>query len=457
MGEQGGAADPRRSSAPVGGHSMNLPELSVTGLDERGHLTFKQWRPPPVGDFATPADLAGIITAFRGWVRANSDPGFRPITEQGAISEQGLKRLLLLAYQASFYTDEGRYTRARIFVPDVDRQAHPVRINYLFTPPKRLSGPKRISQLAPALVAEDAALAVQETAGDLACVGINLLDAADASRPLLGMPRGWTGAVGGLQVQILAPGELRVSEGRAEYTLRANRILVYSWVASAAQVDRWIEEVTQDLTARCSAQDKGWNARLLTVPGADVRALWSHVLREAVRLRHGGAFVVVPEPRRAPIDLRYPTEPLVLGGDLAELWLALARAHPLLGSNLSADALEQTRVRRHQLWSTAASVGHLSALDGCVVLDRRMTVHGFGGSIETGAAGASPRTYADSRTHAPLAEKQLLARFGHRHRSAFLLCKAVPNAIAFVISQDGDLPVFSSDDRHVYCDENLSP
>jgi hypothetical protein len=33
----------------------------------------------------------------------------------------------------------------------------------------------------------------------------------------------------------------------------------------------------------------------------------------------------------------------------------------------------------------------------------------------------------------------------------------VPNAITFVISQDGDLPVFSSDDRHVYCDENLSP
>jgi hypothetical protein len=191
-------------------------------------------------------------------------------------------------------------------------------------------------------------------------------------------------------VQVLAPGELRVSEGRAEYTLRANSILVYSWVASAAQVDRWIEELTQDLTGQCSAQDRDWNARPVTVPGADVRALWSHVLREAARLRHGGAFVVVPDPQRAPIKLKHPTEPLALGG-------------------------------------------------------------------ETGAANASPLTYADSRTSAPLLEEQLLPRFGHRHRSAFLLCKAVPNAIAFVISQDGDLPVFSSDDRHVYCDENLSP
>jgi hypothetical protein len=436
---------------------MNLPELFVTGLDERGHFTFKRWCPPPVEDFATPADLARIITAFREWVRASSSPGFQPITEQGAISEQGLGRLLLMAYQASFYTDEGRSTRARLFVPDVDGQAHPISINHRFAPAKRLSGPKLLSQLAPSLVAEDAALVVQETGGELACVGISLLDAADASRPLLGMPRGWTRAVGGLQVQILAPGELRVSEGRAEYTLRANRILVYSWVASAAQVDRWVEELTLDLAAWCSSEDKDWTTLPLTVPGADVRALWAHVLREAVRLRHGGAFVVVPDPARAPIKLKHPTEPLALGGELAKLWLALARAHHLLGSNLAADALEQTRVRRHQLWSAAASVGHLSALDGCVLLDRRMTVHGFGGTIETAEAHSSPRTYADSRTNAPLSEEQLLARFGHRHRSAFLLCKAVPHALAFVISQDGEMPVFSSDERHVYCDENLSP
>jgi hypothetical protein len=167
--------------------------------------------------------------------------------------------------------------------------------------------------------------------------------------------------------------------------------------------------------------------------------------------------VIVPDPRRAPVELKHATEPLPLGGELSELWLSLARARHLLGSSLAAEALEQTRVRRHQLWSTAASVGQLSAHDGCVLLDRRMTVHGFGGTIETAATASSARTYVDSRTNSPLAEDQLLARFGHRHRSAFLLCKAVPNAIAFVISQDGDLPVFSSDDRHVYCDENLSP
>src|SRR5262249_55594755 len=157
------------------------------------------------------------------------------------------------------------------------------------------------SQLATALVADDSALVVQEAGSGLACVGIGLLDAHDAARPLLGMPRGWTGAAGGLPVQVLAPGELRVSPRPAGYTLRGNSIRVYSRVASVSAVDRWIEELTRDLTARCSAGDAGWNLCPFTVPGADVRALWSHVLREAVRLRHGGAFVIVPAPRRAPI------------------------------------------------------------------------------------------------------------------------------------------------------------
>src|SRR5262245_6983665 len=185
---------------------MNLPELFVTGLDAEGDFTFKPWSPPAVGEFATPADLARIITAFREWVRANAGPGFQPITEQGAISEQGLGQLLLLAYQASFYTDEGRYTRARLFVPDVNPRARPLRINHRFTPPKPFAEPKMISQLAPSLGAEDAALVVQEAADDLICVGVSLLDAEDAGRPLLGMPRGWTGAAGGLQLLILAPG-----------------------------------------------------------------------------------------------------------------------------------------------------------------------------------------------------------------------------------------------------------
>jgi hypothetical protein len=35
------------AGASVRGDTMNLPELFVTGLDERGHFTFQRWSPPP--------------------------------------------------------------------------------------------------------------------------------------------------------------------------------------------------------------------------------------------------------------------------------------------------------------------------------------------------------------------------------------------------------------------------
>src|SRR5262249_5736609 len=330
----------------IGGDTMNLPDLFVSGLDECGCLTFQRWRPPPVDDFATPSDLARIISAFREWVQANSGPGFQPITARGAISERGLERLLSLAYQASFDTNEGRCTRPRPFVPDAGRPAPSLRINHRFTPPKQLSDPKMISRLAPTLVADDSSLVVQDTGGDPACVGISLLDAQDAGRPLLGMPRGWTGTAGGLQLQILAPGEVRVSQGLATSTLRAKRMLASRRVASVAQVDHWIEELTRDLTTRCSDEDAEWNVQPFTVPGADVRALWSHVLREAFRLRHGGAFVVVPDPRRGPGALEDPTQPPGLGGGRAAPWLALARGRPRAGGRVFAGGLRQPPGRR---------------------------------------------------------------------------------------------------------------
>ena len=37
-----------------------------------------------------------------------------------------------------------------------------------------------------------------------------------------------------------------------------------------------------------------------------------------------------------------------------------------------------------------------------------------------------------------------LTRFGMRHRSAYRFCHWVPGAMAFVISQDGDLRVFGN-------------
>ena len=233
----------------------------------------------------------------------SSSPGFQPITARGAVTERGLDRLLSLAYQASFNTDEGRSTRARLFVPDVGRPAAPLRINHRFTPPKQVSDPKMISQLATALVADDSALVVQETGSGLACVGIGMLDAQDAARPLLGMPRGWTGAAGGLQVQVLAPGELRVSEGPAEYTSSA---LTASW--SIAGWRPWPRSITgsrnlgtRDLMGAMFGRERGLERAALHRPRRRREGpLVTRTEGGGPLAARGGTQRIVPAPRPRP-------------------------------------------------------------------------------------------------------------------------------------------------------------
>ena len=113
--------------------------------------------------------------------------------------------------------------------------------------------------------------------------------------------------------------------------------------------------------------------------------------------------------------------------------------------------------RKVQLSAKARAFGNFSAVDGCVVLDRGMNLIGFGGEIriDDEMLKESPRTLIDRRTNTPAADQDL-RHLGTRHRSAFRLCKMVGGALVFVISQDGDLRIFSSDANHVYLDEYLS-
>src|SRR5205823_5634323 len=101
---------------------------------------------------------------------------------------------------------------------------------------------------------------------------------------------------------------------------------------------------------------------------------------------------------------------------------------------------------------------HLSATDRCVVLDRTLTVHGFGGSIYSKhQPGDEVCIWVRGESKQEVAAKELLQRFGERHRSAYCLCKEVPNSLAFVISQDGDLRIFANDEAGVYFYDLVHP
>jgi hypothetical protein len=432
--------------------------------------------------------LANLLRSHRTRLAEIRADGGRPDVMLGSLPDAALEPLLTVAYRASFLTEEGRPVRACLYSPprwEIEPEDHGVppifrELNqelarrareereavtnaYRLRNTLPLEDPKHIARFAPTLAAEDAVLVVREEGGQVRCGGIALLDFRDAEHGLLRMPRRW-GGDGGLFVHILGPGELRVIEGRLEYTLRANVVRVYRPANAAEPVRCWHEGLAKNLIAGCTGMP-GWDPKHIGEPAAeeakvDLMNLWSRILREGVRMRHGGAFVVVPDVRVAPISAKYPLQPLDLGGQLRDVWLSLCHVWASIegGANdRTLDLVEVKRCRTHKLCSAARSVGHLSGTDGCVLLDRNLTVHGFGGSIQAKEVPSKRCVRVAGKAREEVPEAALLQPFGERHRSAYNLCREIPDCLAFVISQDGDLRVFASDESSVYLYDLLHP
>jgi DNA integrity scanning protein DisA with diadenylate cyclase activity len=79
-------------------------------------------------------------------------------------------------------------------------------------------------------------------------------------------------------------------------------------------------------------------------------------------------------------------------------------------------------------------ISALSCVDGAVIIDRALGIRGFG-----------------YRLTAPSSKTSDLTGVGTRHRSASDFCRRVDGAMAFVVSQDGGVTLFSHNDLD-HCD-----
>ena len=108
------------------------------------------------------------------------------------------------------------------------------------------------------------------------------------------------------------------------------------------------------------------------------------------------------------------------------------------------------------MFTKAGILAGLSSIDGCVVLDRNLQVLGFGGEIRIDKEQVqnASRTLTNLKTSQPASEDEL-EQLGTRHRSPYRLAKVHAGAIVFVISQDGELRIFCSDESYVFGFEGL--
>jgi hypothetical protein len=240
-------------------------------------------------------------------------------------------------------------------------------------------------------------------------------------------------------LSVLGPGSMRVIPGTQRVVeLRNGSLRLPYSVNQITYVREWYHETADRL---------GFGTT--PIGGRLVRWIWGNILRAVCNARHGGCFLVVPEAvdlADMPLRIKYRLGAERLQDVLRErMAVEPDLSHHVHGSqDIEITLLDDSHFIERDVARISDLAASLAAVDGAVILRRDWRLVGFGAEItETGIwrddeeveYGKHPDSMDGPRA-------KPLSSFGMRHRSAYRFCQKVPGAMAFVISQDGNLRVF---------------
>ncbi len=182
--------------------------------------------------------------------------------------------------------------------------------------------------------------------------------------------------------------------------------------------------------------------------------LLSYIVRKIQSLHHGGVLVLMPTHALVPGKQLTPkyklrNEGMVLNSIFANLLkVDLLRALDLPAHGSVSEEKEGLEL---QLRSACDGLAGLSGVDGAIVLQGNLDVWGFGVELNCrerpdDRVGRAAMTGTEKLE---VLERQSYEGYGTRHRSAFRLCREVPDAVCVVISQDGSTKVVLNRDEQV--------
>ena len=110
---------------------------------------------------------------------------------------------------------------------------------------------------------------------------------------------------------------------------------------------------------------------------------------------------------------------------------------------------------RQKLHSLIETVVGFTSLDGCVIFGQNLDMVSFGSKLKT----------ATTEDLLPLQDEDVdkngldnaMKSLGTRNNSALMFCRSNPGAVAFVVSQDGDIRVYRSDQQAAYAFDRICP
>lgn len=397
---------------------------------------------PPDGQ-VFPEDFVQLVWSYLQW------SSFDKLKRRPNLPSQ-LRELVLRAFQASLASEEGRpVTFQTVFHPRIER------LTIEFEDPLHYKASELI-RIAPTIGLEGRYLVVapHERMRALQIEGIVDPDILPDRRAHQRFGDGLLSSqdvLDALTLSVHGPGWVRIATAVENFELKNCSFRRRLLVGQIKYVLDWFTEIPHRLGFKSHVGD-------LT---SDLCVALAHrflvnVLNRISTARHGGCLIVLPDRLQTAarhLKLKYAAQSDVLRrimrarATVAPKAYEESHAHSRMhGAATIHDetSLADALILDRDLDQAVELVASLSAVDGAVLIGRDFTLHGFGAEI-TLSGTVDPNKTVDVGNSA-FGQQQIppprVVEFGMRHRSALRFCEEVPDAMAFVISQDGGIRLF---------------
>jgi hypothetical protein len=156
--------------------------------------------------------------------------------------------------------------------------------------------------------------------------------------------------------------------------------------------------------------------------------------------RHGGAILIVPDEESCKefVDIKYRLPSGYLFSDRERL------------EELSGNAREK------EIVTYADLIAKLTSVDGSVVLTKDLHLLGFGAETLVDKMGSKHPAMQFMEFDDTENTRKQFKDNGMRHRAGYRFCSAVPDSVAFVISQDGTIEACTQHEGKVVVYDNVA-
>ncbi len=442
---------------------MNLNK-NYTSLDERSRSALKS-DPESASTLpmkhAYPQHLSEDILRRWGTISENATERYHMLPERNVIED-----LISTCYQVSMMSEELRPQRFRIalcepseFPPELGPPYGFLSI--VFREPRAFDK-YELLKLSPASEFESSLIGIRlDPAAGLQIWGL-INSGTRWTQAFLGGSKTVIPMPDSLVLDITGPGSIRAYRGSHVLAqLSAGRIIMPStnvlqsrWIAK--QMEGFEKEKMEIIIKSRAGADKAWAIVSETFLATLYEQVIKRIISSIINMKHGGTIIFSPPGLIERITSSNPhlfikymfrdEEPvrrlhrltIDIMNEFAGHYGSSGESGKVVGWSEYVATTNKTLLELDEaLFENARFIANLAAIDGAVVLTRGLDLVGFGGVIK----GAFSKEDTIARAMDAEGEKRVYERpegVGTRHLAVYHLCKEIPDAVAIVISQDGN-------------------